>query len=139
MLFFDKHKGSAQAATRKLWFYDFRTNLHFTLKTKRLQRADLDEFVRCYNPQNRHARKPTWSGKAPQGRWRSFDYDGIVQRDKVNLDIFWLRDESLEGADSLPELDVIAAEIAEDLEAALEQFRAIAEDLAVAPEPGSAD
>ena len=129
MIFFDKRKGSAEAATKELWIYDFRTNLHFTLKTKRLQRADLDEFVRCFHPEHRHARKPTWSDKTPDGRWRAFGYDELIQRDKANLDIFWLRDESLESADNLPEPDVIAAEIADDLEAALEQFRAIAEDL----------
>ena len=59
--------------------------------------------------------------------------DDLVQRDKANLDIFWLRDESLESTDSLPDPDVIAAEIADDLEAALEQFRAIAEELERTP------
>ena len=137
VLFFDKRKGSAKAATQKLWIYDFRTNLHFTLKTKRLQRADLDDFVRCYKPKSRHARKPTWSEKSPEGRWRAFDYEELLQRDKANLDILWLRDESLESAGNLPEPDVIAAEIADDLEAALEQFRAIAEDLTDTPSPGA--
>jgi type I restriction enzyme M protein len=139
VLFFDKRKGSAEAATTKLWIYDFRTNLHFTLKTKRLQRADLDDFVHCYHAQNRHARKPTWSEKTPDGRWRAYDYEELVQRDKANLDIFWLRDESLESAENLPEPDVIAAEIAEDLEAALEQFRAIAEDLGPAADLDTPD
>jgi len=53
-----------------------------------------------------------------------------MARDKVNLDIFWLRDESLEDTVSLPDPDVLAAEIIEDLQAALEQFAAVAEDLA---------
>ncbi|MBI5181480.1 MAG: methyltransferase [Nitrospirae bacterium] len=75
------------------------------------------------------AEKPTWSEKNPDGRWRAFDYEELINRDKASLDIFWLKDESLEESENLPEPDVIAREIAEDLESALEQFRLIAEDL----------
>ena len=96
--------------------------MHFTLKTNPLQREDLDEFVKCYNPENRHQRSET-------ERFKCFAYDDIVKRDKVNLDIFWLKDESLEDSTNLPAPDVIAAEIVEDLEAALEQFGEIAGDL----------
>ena len=53
----------------------------------------------------------------------------MLARDKVSLDIFWLRDESLEDSAGLPEPDILAAEIVQDLEAALEQFAAIAEDV----------
>lgn len=83
----------------------------------------------CFNPANRHERTPTWSETTPEGRWWPYAYAEIMARDKVNLDIFWLRDESLEGSDNLPDPDLIAVEIVEDLEAALEQFRLIAEDL----------
>ncbi|MDX1415531.1 MAG: class I SAM-dependent DNA methyltransferase [Candidatus Promineifilaceae bacterium] len=130
VLFFDRKPGREQAWTDKIWFYDYRTNIHHTLKQSPLTRTDLDEFVKCYNPANRHERRATWSEATPDGRWRSYSYDEIMARDKVNLDIFWLRDESLEDTDNLPDPDVIAAEIVEDLEAALEQFRLIAEDLA---------
>ena len=102
---------------------------HFTLKENPLQRSDLDEFVACYNPTNRHERKPTWSESNPQGRWRSYDYDELTKRDKLNLDIFWLKDESLEDSANLSPPDVIAQEIVEDLEAALSQFATIAADL----------
>ncbi len=129
VLFFDRKPASEQAATKKLWIYDLRTNMHFTLKTNSLQRVDLDEFVKCYNPENRHQRKATWSEKKPDGRWRSYNYDELVSRDKASLDIFWLKDESLEASDNLPDPDVIAQEIVEDLEAALEQFREIVTDL----------
>lgn len=78
--------------------------------------------MRCYNPANRHARKET-------ERFRPFSYDEIVKRDKLSLDIFWLKDDSLEDSASLPEPDVIAAEIVEDLEAALDEFAQIAADL----------
>jgi len=94
-----------------------------------LKRSDLDEFVKNYNPANRHQRKETWSEKNTEGRWRSFSYDEIVKRDKLNLDIFWLKDKSLEDSDNLPEPDVLAQEITDDLQTALEQFTAIAGEL----------
>ena len=129
VLFFDKRPGGESASTQKLWIYDLRTNKHFTLKTDPLKREDLDEFVECYNPANRHNRKPTWSEKNPEGRWRAYDYDELVARDKASLDLFWLKDDSLEDSANLPDPDVIAQEIVDDLEAALEQFRLIANDL----------
>ena len=113
----------------KVWFYDYRTNVHHTLKQDPLTRPDLDEFVACFNPANRQERTATWSEANPDGRWRAYGYEEIMARDKVNLDIFWLRDESLEDSDNLPDPAVIAEEIVEDLQAALEQFRLIAEDL----------
>ena len=109
--------------------YDLRTNMHFTLKTNPLRRADLDEFVACYNPDNRHERQQTWSEQNSEGRWRCFSHDEIVKRDKLNLDIFWLKDKSLEDSENLPEPDVLAQEITDDLQTALEQFSAIAAEL----------
>jgi type I restriction enzyme M protein len=129
VLFFDKKPVSETPWTKKLWIYDLRTNKHFTLKTNPLKREDLDEFVQCYNPENRHQRQRTWSEKNLDGRWHAYDYDELINRDKASLDIFWLRDESLEESDNLPDPDVLAQEIVEDLEAALEQFREIAVDL----------
>jgi len=129
VLFFDRRAGSAAAATDRLWIYDLRTNQHFTLKQNPLTRQDLDDFVACYHPENRRQRTATWSEENPDGRWRAFSYDELMARDKVNLDIFWIRDESLEETANLPEPDVLAMEIVEDLEAALAQFRAIVEDL----------
>jgi type I restriction enzyme M protein len=131
VLFFDKKPASETPWTKKLWIYDLRTNIHFTLKTNPLKRADLDEFVECYNPINRQDRNPTWSTDTQAGRWRAYDYDEIINRDKASLDIFWLKDESLEDSDNLPEPGTIAAEIIEDLRAALEQFQEIADDLGV--------
>jgi type I restriction enzyme M protein len=122
VMFFDRKPARETQWTKTLWIYDLRTNQHFTLKTNSLKREDLDDFVRCYNPSNRHARKAT-------ERFRPFSYDEIVKRDKLSLDIFWLKDDSLEDSGSLPEPDVIAAEIVEDLEAALDEFAQIAADL----------
>jgi type I restriction enzyme M protein len=129
VLFFDKKEASETPWTKKLWIYDLRTNKHFTLKTDPLKREDLDEFVKCYNPENRYQRQATWSESNLSGRWRAYDYDELINRDKASLDIFWLRDESLEDSDNLPDPDVLAQEIVDDLEAALEQFREIATDL----------
>ncbi|CUA93996.1 type I restriction-modification system subunit M [Thiomonas bhubaneswarensis] len=126
VLFFDKKPASETPWTKTLWVYDLRTNRHFTLKTNPLQREDLDEFVRCFNSANRHARTATWSPAAPEGRWRAYDYEELINRDKASLDIFWLKDESLSDSDNLPAPEVIAAEIVDDLEAALEQFRLMA-------------
>jgi len=126
VLFFDRKPASETPWTQKLWIYDLRTNSHFTLKTNPLQRSDLDEFVRLYNAK---PRVPTWSDDNPTGRWRCYAYPELISRDKASLDIFWLKDESLEDSDNLPEPGILAAEIVADLEAALEQFRLIAEDL----------
>jgi len=129
VLFFNRKPASETPWTKELWIYDLRTNMHFTLIQNPLTRADLDEFVACYNPGNRHQRQETWSEENPDGRWRRFTYDELIARDKTNLDIFWLRDESLEDTANLPDPEVIAAEIIEDLQAALEQFKQIAEEL----------
>ncbi len=139
VLIFDKKAASETPWTKKLWIYDLRTNKHFTLKTDPLKREDLDEFVKCYNGDhdrpdkraggNRHNRKPTWSDKKPDGRWRAYACDELIARDKASLDIFWLKDDSLEDSANLPNPDVIAQEIVDDLEAALEQFKLIANDL----------
>jgi type I restriction enzyme M protein len=131
VLFLERKKASATPWTHTLWIYDLRTNTHFTLKTNPLQRSDLDEFVTCFHADNRHDRHSTWSVEHPQGRWRAFPYDELVQRDKCNLDIFWLQDDSLADAANLPDPDVIAADMIEDLRTALEQLEAIAGDLSV--------
>jgi type I restriction enzyme M protein len=129
VLFFDRKPGRERAWTENVWFYDYRTNIHHTLKQNPLSRADLDEFVECFNAANRQERVVTWEENQGDGRWRAYSYDEIMARDKVNLDIFWLRDESLEDTENLPDPDVLAGEIVEELEAALEQFRLIVEDL----------
>ncbi|MEO8391755.1 MAG: SAM-dependent DNA methyltransferase, partial [Chloroflexota bacterium] len=114
-----------------LWIYDLRTNMKFTLKQNPLQFNDLSDFIACYSPGNRFLREATWSPETADGRWRMFTYDELMARDKVSLDIFWLKDESLEDNANLPAPEVIAAEIMEDLRAALEQFAEIAGDLGI--------
>ena len=122
VLFFDRKPAQEKPWTQKLWIYDLRTNQHFTLKENTLKRSDLDEFVKCYNVKNRAYRKEN-------ERFKSFTYAELTKRDKLNLDIFWLKDEALEESANLPDPETIAADIAADLEAALGQFATIAEDL----------
>jgi type I restriction enzyme M protein len=133
VLFFDRKPAAEKPWTEKLWIYDLRTNKHFTLKENPMMRSDLDDFVNCYlggkngdtTPllqRNRHERKES-------ERFKGYTYEELSTRDKLNLDIFWLKDESLEDSANLPPPDVIAAEIVEDLQAALTQFAEIANDL----------
>jgi type I restriction enzyme M protein len=109
--------------------YDLRTNAHFTLKENPLSRTDLDEFVACYCAGERQKREATWSDKTPEGRFRMYTYEELLTRDKVSLDLTWLRDESLEDSATLPDPDVLAQEIADDLRSALGQIEDILGDL----------
>ncbi|MBO9436508.1 SAM-dependent DNA methyltransferase [Ruegeria sp. R13_0] len=117
VLFFDKRPASREVQTKALWVYDYRMNIHKTLKTKRLSESDFDEFVQCYRD------------RKGCERFRKFDYGELAARDKLNLDLFWLKDDSLEDIDNLPEPNILAAEIVENLEAALDQFRSVASEL----------
>jgi type I restriction enzyme M protein len=129
VLFFDRKPASETPWTKQLWIYDLRTNMDFTLKTNPLAREDLKDFVECFHAENRFERTPNWSPSNESGRWRCFSYEELLARDKVNLDIFWLRDESLEDSANLPEPAVLAAEIVEDLRSALAQFESIEDEL----------
>lgn len=108
--------------TRGVWVYDLRTNKHFSLKTRPLKTDDLQDFVACYRPDNRHQRQES-------ERFRYFDYETLVARDKASLDVFWLKDSSLENLDDLPPPDVLQQEIIDHLEAALSAFRDVAAGL----------
>ena len=130
VLFFDKKPGREKPWTEALWVYDLRTNKHFTLKQNPIKRSDFDDFVACFNAEQRHKREATWSEQNPEGRWRRFGYDELVARDKLNLDLFWLKDDDLMDGDDLPAPEVLAAEIVEDLQAALDQFSAVAGSMA---------
>ncbi|WP_034261055.1 class I SAM-dependent DNA methyltransferase [Altibacter lentus] len=129
VLFFDNKPASKEAWTKDVWFYDYRTNIHHTLKKKPMQLEDLKEFIELYNPKNRNKRKETWSEENEEGRWRKYSYEEILARDKTNLDIFWLRDKSLTDLDNLPDPDFLAQEIIENMEAGLESFREIMDTL----------
>jgi len=125
VIFFDNRPASKNPQTKEVWFYDFRTNKHFTLKKNTLKFEDMKEFIACYNPANRHNRKETWSDNNPEGRWRKFTYQDILTRDKTSLDIFWLKDKSLTDFENLPEPDLLAEEIIENIQSSLESFKSI--------------
>ncbi|MCB0273062.1 MAG: N-6 DNA methylase, partial [Bdellovibrionales bacterium] len=128
VIFFDNRPASKSAWTQELWIYDYRTNIHKTLKGNPLKRNDFDEFIALYQASDRSQRRGTWSESNPDGRWRAYSYDEIIARDKTNLDIFWLKDDALQDTENLPAPHILAAEIVEQLEAALEEFRTV-EDL----------
>ncbi len=123
VIFFDKRPASPEMQTKNVWIYDLRTNVHFTLKQNPMTDRDLEDFISCYNPQNRYERTETWSEDNPEGRWRKFSVEEILARDKTSLDIFWIKDKSLADLDNLPEPDVLADEIIENLQSALESFQ----------------
>ena len=125
VLFFDNKPASPHPWTKEVWFYDYRTNIHHTLKKKPMRLSDLEDFINCYNPTNRHQRQETWSEDNPDGRWRKFTYKEIIARDKTNLDIFWLKDDTLTDLDNLPDPDILAGEIIDNIEAGLASFREI--------------
>lgn len=131
VLFFDNKTASKEAWTKEVWFYDYRTNVHHTLKKKPMTQAHLEEFVELYNPENRHKRSETWDAEKEEGRWRKFTYDEIIARDKTNLDIFWLKDKSLTDLDNLPDPDILANEIIENIESGLSSFKEIMATLSI--------
>jgi type I restriction enzyme M protein len=132
VLFFDNHPARKEAWTKAIWFYDYRTNIHHTLKKKPLRLEHLQDFIQCYQPENRFTRTATWDEAAnPEGRWRKYDYAEIIARDKTSLDIFWLKDQSLTDLDNLPEPEVLAEEIIDNMEAGLQSFREVLAGLAV--------
>ncbi|EMF80367.1 N-6 DNA Methylase domain protein [Leptospira weilii serovar Topaz str. LT2116] len=126
VLFFDSKSSAKEHQTKEIWFYDYRTNIHHTLKKNPLKFEDLKDFIDCYNPENRYKRKETYHPeKNPEGRWRKFSYQEISSRDKKNLDITWIKDKSFSDMENLPNPDELAEEIIENLEAGLESFREI--------------
>ena len=126
VLFFDARPASKSVQTKEVWVYDYRTNVHHTLKTNPMQESDLAEFVKCYNPENRHQRKETWSEDNPDGRWRRFSYDEIVKREGTNLDFKWIK----EKTDSVE--DVSIGELMDELKSQREAYDTAVDGLAAA-------
>jgi type I restriction enzyme M protein len=125
VLFFHNRPASKTAWTEDVWIYDYRTNVHHTPKKSPMAKSHLDEFIALYKTENRAKRQATWSEATPDGRWRKYGYDEIIARDKTSLDIFWLKDQSLTDLDNLPDPDILANDIIENLESGLNCFREI--------------
>lgn len=122
VIFFDKRPASPERQTKEVWVYDLRTNMHFTLKQHPMTFGDLQDFIQCYNPENRHERHETWNEENPEGRWRCFTAEEILARDKTSLDIFWIKDKSLADLDNLPVPEELAQDIMENLQSAMDGF-----------------
>lgn len=130
VIFFDAQPAAKDPWTKEIWYYDYRTNVHHTQKKNPMRFEHLQDFIQCYNPTNRHKRKETFHPENnPDGRWRKYTYQEIVGRDKTSLDITWLKDKTLTDLDSLPDPDVLAEDITQNLEAAVESFRNIMDAL----------
>jgi type I restriction enzyme M protein len=130
VLFFDNREASPSHWSKEVWYYDYRTNIHHTLKKQSMRFSDLQDFIQCYNPQNRHVRKKSWDPETnPEGRWRKYTYEELIAQDKTSLDIFWLKDKSLTDLDNLPDPEILASEIIENLEAALANFKNVSATL----------
>ena len=125
VIFFDNRPASPDPQSLQVWYYDYRTNVHHTLKQKPLTHAHLEDFVACYRPGNRHAREQTWSEETPDGRWRAWSCEELLLRDKASLDLFWLKDASMTDLENLPEPEVLADEIVENLRSALASFEGV--------------
>lgn len=125
IIFFEKQNLSLKPATKEIWYYDYRTNVRHSPKKSPLRYENLKEFIDCYTPGNRSKRKATWSNTNEDGRWRKYNYDEIIARDKTNLDVTWLKDETLIDLENLPEPDTLLEEIIENIESALVSFRTI--------------
>src|SRR5262249_22555075 len=126
VIFFDNREASPKPWTKEVWYYDYRTNIHHTLKKNTMRFEDLADFIKCHNPVNRHQRKQTWDEqKNPKGRWRRYSYKELIARDKTSLDVFWLKNKSLTDLDNLPAPDDLAEDIIENIEAGLNSFREV--------------
>lgn len=129
VLFFEKPQKNNKPSTKEIWFYDYRTNIRHTPKKNPLRAEDLHEFINCYNAEDITSRKETWTSKNDIGRWKKYSYKALQARDKINLDITWLKDDSVIDIDNLPNPDTLIDEIIEDIESSLLSFRTIKESL----------
>ncbi|NIJ55212.1 HsdM family class I SAM-dependent methyltransferase [Dyadobacter arcticus] len=129
VLFFDKQGDSVEPATKHVWVYDYRTNIRHTPKKNILTYDSLGDFVSSYKPGDRESRNESWSKSNLDGRWKKFSYDEIIARDKVNLDLFWIKDDNIIDLDNLPDPEDLISEIIENLEIALSNFKSIKESI----------
>lgn len=129
VLFFEKSTEKKTPVTKDVWYYDYRTNIRHTPKKNPLRLQHLVDFINCFQGSNATKRKETWNSENESGRWRKYSYKDLISRDKTNLDIFWLRDDSLIDLDNLPEPDVLLDEIIENIESALVSFKTIKENI----------
>lgn len=101
VLFFTKGE-----PTKDVWYYDYRTGVKHTLANNKLERRHLDDFVKCYSPENLSLRQETYNAETePNGRWRKYSADELLGRDKTSLDITWVK---IEDTDNRPLSELMA-------------------------------
>lgn len=131
VLFFNSGRKGKKPLTKDTWIYDYRTNIHHTLKKNPLQVENLKEFVAAFHSPDRSKVDAVWSEMNPNGRWKRYTLDEIASRDKANLDIFWLKDSNLIDLDNLPDSDELINDIIEDIESALTSFKTIKDSISL--------
>lgn len=129
VLFLEKREFKQKPSTKEIWFYDYRTNIHHTLKKQVLKFENLNTFINCYHATDRNITDETWNEENQNGRFRKYTYDELINRDKINLDIFWLKDDNYIDLESLPEPEILAQEIINNLESVLESFKEVVKSL----------
>lgn len=116
--------------TKDVWFYDYRTDIKHTLATNPMQRHHLDDFVACYNADNINARKETFDAESnPNGRWRKYDVEELLKRDKTSLDITWIRQGNDMEDVSLAELMTTIKEKSDNISKAVAQLEKLVAEL----------
>lgn len=121
VLFFTKGQ-----PTKDIWYYDYRTNVHHTLKQKPMKRSDLDDFVACYHADDISQREETYNAETnPSGRWRKFSAADFLATDKIGMDVTWIKPESGENDMSLAELLDTIGDKAEKINEAVKTLQAL--------------
>lgn len=121
VLFFTKGQ-----PTTDIWYYDYRTNIHHTLKQKPMKRSDLDDFVACYHAEDITQRQETYNAETnPNGRWRRYSADDFLRSDKISMDVTWIKPESDDSDMSLAELLDTIGEKAEKINNAVKTLQAL--------------
>lgn len=121
VLFFTKGQ-----PTTDIWYYDYRTNIHHTLKQKPMKRSDLDDFVACYHAEDITQRQETYNAETnPNGRWRRYSVDDFLRSDKISMDVTWIKPESGDSDMSLAELLDTIGDKAEKINSAVKTLQAL--------------
>jgi len=129
VLFFDNKPQAKTPWTQSIWFYDYRTNIQHSFRKNPLQSDCLAEFVSCYHAKNRSQCKAAWGVQNPTGRWKKIDYTEIMARDKCNLDVIWLKDNTRIDPDTLPHPTKIVGDVVDELTLTLKKFSIIQKTL----------
>ena len=123
---FEDHAGKTIQPTTDVWYYDYRTNIHHTLKQKPMHRSDLDDFVACYNADDITKRQETYNAETnPNGRWRKYSAADFLNADKIGMDITWIKADTGDNDMTLAELLDTIQEKSNKIAEAVTQLQAL--------------